>query len=162
MKLFQTVVSSGDGVLSAAAFRKRALPARASMIIVLVMSTVALAVGVTVAPAQAGDQRRCVSQREYRHVGLDSPSRPGWRQARVADHFDIIGARIRYQNKPTDHSHRHIDTVWKYRKCSAWGPGGRYVAVWYDNHSFADGYMRAKRKVPNRPYALGAAYFTGR
>ena len=119
-------------------------------------------VGVSSAPTQAGDQRPCVSQREYRdvQVGLGSPRRPGWRQARVADHFDITGARIRYQNKPTDHDHRHVDAVWKYRKCSAWGPGGWYVAVWYDNHSLADGYMRAKRKVPSRPYALGAAYFS--
>jgi hypothetical protein len=151
MKFFQTVVGSGDGVLSAVACRKRALPARATMIIVLVMSTSALAVGVTVAPAHAGDQRRCVSQREYRHVQVSSDGGRGWQQPRVADHFDIIGTQIRYDN-----IHGEVDTVWKYRKCSAWGPGGWYVAVHYDNYSSFGTGRRAWKKVPNRPYALSS------
>ena len=151
MKLFRTVVDSGDGVLSAVAWTKGALPARATMIIVLVVSTVALVVGVSVAPAQAGDQRRCVSQREYRHVQVWSDGGRGWLQARVADHFDIIGKQIRYS-----FLHGEVDTVWRYRKCSAWGPGGWYVAVHYTNYNWDSIRTRrqAYKKVPNRPYAL--------
>ena len=124
--------------------------------IVLIAFTIALAGAVTVAPAQA-DERPCVSQREYRHVLTmenDLAEDPGWRQARVADHFDLHGTRIRYA-----HGDDGVDTVWKYRKCSAWGPRGWYVGVWYYNYTWGDSYMRAYRKSPNRPYALGAGFF---
>src|SRR3954452_7076453 len=96
-----------------------------------VMSTMSLNQAVTFAPAQADDQRRCVSQREYNDVKVykDRPVVGGWRQARVANHFDIIGKRIR-----RDYVHGDVDEVWQYRKCSAWGPGGWYVAIWYTNY----------------------------
>ena len=114
---------------------------------VLIACTLALASGVTVSPAQA-DERPCVSQREYRDVQVGINGGPGWRQARVADHFDIIGKRIRYSNVGGV-----IDSVWKYRKCSPWGPGGWYVGIMYDNYEW-DGYMRAWKKVPNSPCSL--------
>ena len=116
--------------------------------------TTALVAGATLAPAHA-DERPCVSQREYRDVQVLGEASPGWRQARVADHFDIPGTRIRYFSEDG-----YIDTVWKYRKCSAWGPGGWYVGIWYDNYSWeGDGFMRVYEKVPNRPYTLGAGFF---
>jgi len=116
--------------------------------LVISLLAVVLCLGVVAAPANAGDQRRCVSQREYRDV------QKGWRQARVADHFDIAGTRMTRWNNGGD-----IDTVWKYRKCSTWGPGGHYVGVWFDNYSRDhDGnhYQRVNAKVPNRPGRLAA------
>ncbi len=123
----------------------RGLAVRVSILGLLVATQ---GLGLTAAPAHAGDQRRCVSQSEYRDV------RTGWRQSRVADHFDIAGTRMTRWNNGGD-----IDTVWKYRKCSAWGPGGQYVGIWYDNYSRDhDGnhYQRVNEKVPNRPGRLAA------
>lgn len=114
--------------------------------IVCVLSTTVMVVGLSAAPVEASDQRPCVSQREYRDV-REGPG--GWRQARVADHFDLKGTRIRYSNVSGV-----IDSVWKYRKCSAWGPGGWYVGVMYNNYEWDDLYMRAWVKVPRRPYSL--------
>jgi hypothetical protein len=116
---------------------------------VAVVSTLALAVGVCASPVEASDQRRCVSQREFRDVQVGISGGPGWRQARVADHFDIIGTQIRFSNVSGV-----VDTVWKYRKCSAWGPGGWYVGIMYNNYEWGDGYRRAWAKVPSRPYSL--------
>jgi hypothetical protein len=116
--------------------------------IVLSALTVALSLGVTVAPAQAGDERRCVSQREYRDV------QRGWRQARVADHFDMTGIRMR-RSTYNEGGVRYKDTLWKYRKCSAWGPGGDYAGIWYINYSDEDfRYMRVWRKAPMQPHWL--------
>lgn len=148
----QGAMGSGDRPLVSGRMRRNALCPRGAIMIkriVLMVLTTALAMGVTVAPAQAGDQRRCVSQREYRDI------RGYERQARVADHFDIPGTRIRYLN----YGGGDVDTVWKYRKCSAWGPGGWYVGIWYDNYTGGDRYMRVWDKAPNRPYALGADVF---
>jgi hypothetical protein len=116
--------------------------------ILLSLLTVTLSLGVTTAPAHAGDQRGCVSQQEYNDV------QKGWRQARVADHFDTIGTRMTQWN-----SGGNIDSVWKYRKCSAWGPGGDHVGVWFDNYTRdGDGnhFMRVNKKVPNKPGRLAA------
>jgi hypothetical protein len=110
------------------------------------MLSVALTLGVTMAPAQAGDERPCVTQQEYRDV------QTGWRQARVADHFDTPGRAIGYE----DGWERGINSVWMYRKCSAWGPGGWYVGVGYGNQhtGYGDRYMRVWGKAPISPWQL--------
>ncbi len=60
------------------------------------------------------------------------------------DHFDIPGTRI-----ASKEAHGGIDTVWKYRKCSTWGPGGWYVGIHYDNYTwYGDSYMRVVEKTP--------------
>lgn len=99
---------------------------------------------VGIAPALAGDERPCVSQQEYRDVEV------GWRQARVADHFDTNGVQIAFS------TYTSVDTIWRYRKCSAWGPGGWYVGVGYRDYDtgYPDRYMRVWQKVPNRPEQL--------
>lgn len=123
----------------------------------VVTTIIAFTAGVSLAPATASDQRPCVSQHEFRDVrgtGNEGNVR-GWRQARVANHFDIPGTRIRYYTDGDG-----VDAVWKYRKCSTWGPGGWYVGIWYDNYSWnRDNYMRVYQKAPNRPYDLGWDFF---
>ena len=109
--------------------------------LLLVCSTAVVA-GAVVAPAEAGDERRCVSKREYSDV------RHGWRQARVANHFDMTGVRL---SRWVDES-GYRDSVWKYRKCRAWGPGGWYVGVGYDDSPDDDDpYMRVWIKCARDP-----------
>ena len=46
----------------------------------------------------------------------------------MANHFDTNGIRV-FRDVSGDRT-----TVWKYRKCSAWGPGGWYAGVGYHNN----------------------------
>jgi hypothetical protein len=113
---------------------------------VLILLTAVVAMGAGVAPADASDKRPCVTRQEYRDV------RSGWPQARMSRHFDTRGARINSLRMGDG----LVYSFWKYRKCSAWGPGGWYVGVAYTNAlpRFSDNYMRVFAKAPNRPRRL--------
>ena len=64
----------------------------------------------------------------------------------TADHFDLPGTKIMDEGS---------DTIWKYRKCSTWGPGGWYVGIWYANYLRDDHYMRVADKVAREPCSVG-------
>ena len=104
-------------------------------------------------PLQPDGGRPCVTRREYRDA------RWGWRMFRVADHFDTGGVRTGYLSEED-----YTDTVWRYRKCSTWGPGGRYLGIIYNNYDFsvdeeAGAHMRLMVRLPDHPARLVDAIF---
>lgn len=95
--------------------------------------------------AQTGDQRRCVSRREYQDIRWQWPPAT---KARVTDHFDLYGYFVEGWG-----SYYHRDAIWAYHKCREWGRGNVYV--WFDNYTWGD------RRPTHRVYAMApslAAY----